>query len=196
MNLVTVFAKVILANELGGDRALAYKFSDPDGVRSGKSGWSFGLCQFDTQNNPQSILCLRECGFTTDEIAAIKAQTCYDMPSMDKKLALRGTIVDRYDDNQLGECLQWPAHLAKESGIKLSDGALIACADYHNQYYMSRGGKLHKWLVETYCNASLREVKAHDILDFKLEHTLYGQKRPNDCLRRYNNIIEIMREER
>lgn len=190
MNLVTVFAKVILANELGGDRALAYKFSDPDGIRTGKSGWSFGLCQFDTRNNPQSIICLRGCGFTTDEIAAIKAQTCYDMPSMDRKLAACGTIVDRYDDAQLGECLQWPAHLARESGIKLSDGGLIACADYHNQYYMSRGGKLHTWL-----KGLGREVKTHDILDFKLEHTVYGKKRPNDCIRRYNNITEIMREE-
>lgn len=188
MNLVTVFAKVILANELGGDARLAYKFSDPDGVRSGKSGWSFGLCQFDTQNNPQSIICLRECGFTTDEITAIKAQTCYDMPSMDRKLAQHGTTVDRYDEGQLGECLQWPAQLAKESGIKLSDGALIGCADYHNQYYMSRGGKLHTWL-----KGLNREVKPHDILDFKLEHTLYGQKRPNDCIRRYNNIAEILR---
>lgn len=188
MNLVETFAKVILANELGGDPRLAYRFSDPDGVRSGKSGWSFGLCQFDIQNNPNAMHCLIDCGFTTDERLALKNQTCYDMPSMDKKLALNGTIIDRYDDGQLGECLQWPAQLAKESGIKLSDGGLIACADYHNQYYMSRGGKLHTWL-----KTLGREVKAHDILDFKLDHTLYGQKRPSDCLRRYNNIEEILR---
>lgn len=188
MNLYEIFRSVILANELDNNRSLAYKFSDPDGVLSGKSGWSFGICQFDTQNNPQSIICLRECGFTTDEISAIKRQTCYDMPSMDKKLAAHGTIVDRFDDQQLSECLQWPAQLAKEGNIRLSDGALIACADYHNQYYMSRNGKLHTWLKKLG-----REVKAHDILDFKLDHTLYGQKRPKDCQRRYDNIVNIMR---
>ena len=68
---VELFGQIILANELDGNERAAYRFSDPDGVKTGKSGWSFGRCQFDTKNNPISRQCLAACGFTPAEIDGI-----------------------------------------------------------------------------------------------------------------------------
>jgi len=39
--------QALLLNECDGDQELAYKFSDADGVRTGRSGYSFGVSQFD-----------------------------------------------------------------------------------------------------------------------------------------------------
>lgn len=183
-----IFHRVILANELDNSTAHAYKFSDPDGIRAGKSGWSFGVCQFDILNNPRAIDCLRECGFTTDELAGLKAQTIDDMRPMHNKLLANCTVIDRYDDHQLAECLQWPAQLCKQSGIGLDLSGLIALADYHNQFYMSRGGKMHKHL-----QGIGRPVTADDIYRFKLILP-WGQKRPDDVKRRHNNIIAILKQ--
>lgn len=183
-----IFHRVILANELEGSTAHCYKFSDPDGIRTGKSGWSFGLCQFDINNNPRAIDCLRECGFTTDEIAGLKAQTITDMRPMHNKLLANCTIIDRYDDRQLDECLQWPAQLCKQAGIVLELSGLIALADYHNQFYMSRGGKMHNHL-----KTIGRPVTAVDIYKFKLSLP-WGQKRKDDVDRRSDNIVRILKE--
>lgn len=188
MNPQEIFHRVILANELDGSTAHAYKFSDPDGVRTGKSGWSFGICQFDINNNPRAIDCLRECSFTTDEIAGLKSQTIADMRPMHNKLLANCTVIDRYDDHQLGECLQWPAQLCKQSGIILELSGLIALADYHNQFYMSRGGKMHTWL-----KTLRRPVTAQEIHTFKLDLP-WGKKRADDVDRRHNNIMRILKE--
>ena len=56
--------EIIVLNELDGNLNASLRFSDPDGALSGKSGWSFGPCQFDTQNNAAALACLRDCGFT------------------------------------------------------------------------------------------------------------------------------------
>lgn len=188
MNIIEVFTKVILANELDGSTAHIYKFSDPDGIQTGKSGWSFGLCQFDINNNPTAILCLRDCGFTVDEIDRLRHQTLQDMKPMNIKLLANCTTVDRYDDQQLGECLQVPVNLCKNSAIKLDPSGVIALADYHNQFYMSRGGKMHNYL-----KTLQRPVTADDIYQFIL--TLpWGLKRRDDVVRRHENIIRILKE--
>lgn len=188
MNIVEIFHRIILANELEGSTSHAYKFSDPDGVRTGKSGWSFGLSQFDINNNPSAILCLRECGFTTDEIAGLKAQTIADMRPMNNKLLANCAVIDRYDDQQMSDCLQWPSLLCKQSGIALETSGHIALADYHNQFYMSKGGKMHKHL-----QTIGRPVTADDIYRFK-RSLPWGQKRPDDVKRRHDNIVRILKE--
>lgn len=186
MILADLFEKIIFRNELGGDSSLLYKFSDPDGIRTGKSGWSFGLSQFDINNNPRAIDCLRECGFTTDEISGLKVQTVSDMRPMHNKLLANCTVIDRYDDHQLSECLQWPAKLCKGAAIALEESGLLSLGDYHNQFYMSRGGKMH-----THLKGLKRPVTAEDIYRFKL--TLpWGKKRPDDVDRRYDNIMRII----
>lgn len=187
MNFAETFRRVILANELDNSLDHVYRFSDPDGVRTGKSGWSFGMVQYDINNNPSAILALRECGFTTDEIAALKAQTIADMAPMHAKLQAAAAVVDVWDGKQLQECLTHVSNLCSGSNIILADDGLIALADYHNQFYMSRGGKMHCHLKGLH-----RQVVAEDIRDFKM--TLpWGQKRPDDVQRRHRNIIKILR---
>ncbi len=191
------FAKALIANELGNQMALAYRFSDPDGVRTGKSGWSFGIVQFDISNNPNAVLCLRECGFTTDEIAGLRAQTRDDMDAMNLKLLAARDIVDKWDRKQLSECLSWPLTLCSEIGVDFNnEEAFVHIADYHNQFGMSRGGKMYMWL-----RGLTGPLTSEMVRDFK--YTLpWGQKQiakhdpdKDDVLRRYNNIVHIMREE-
>ncbi|MDA8428171.1 MAG: hypothetical protein M0T70_02845 [Geobacteraceae bacterium] len=186
-SLIDSFRLVILANELENNPNAAYRFSDPDGVLTGKSGWSYGISQLDINNNPSAILGLRDCAFTTDQIAALKAQTVRDMAPMNAKLKAAAEIIDAWDKKQLQECLTQPSAICSDSGIRFSDAGLISMADYHNQMYMSRGGKLHKHL------AALKQVVTAEIIrDFKLSLP-WGQKRPDDVKRRYNNIVKVMR---
>jgi hypothetical protein len=167
---------------------VVYRFSDCDGVRSGKSGWSFGVSQFDINNNPAATLCLRECGFTTDEIQALKLQVCLIGPA-NAKLHRHSTIVDEWDQRQINECLDYPARLCKESGIRLAcNETIFHIADYHNQFYMSKGGKLHRYL-----SALPYPVAQEDIKGFKLT-TAWGKKRPDDVERRYRNIARLAKD--
>ncbi len=187
--LRSLFRMVILKNEIGGDLSLVYKFSDPDGVRTGKSGWSFGVCQYDINNNPNAVLALREMGFTTDEISGLKAQTVPIEP-MNRKLYFHADVVDRYDDMQLNECLEWPLRLCNELGTDFSRlETFLHIADYHNQFYCSRGGKLYTWLKAQAGTPVTPEM----VRDFKLSLP-WGQKRPDDVNRRYSAISKIVRE--
>jgi hypothetical protein len=182
---VTLFRKIILANELGGDRRFIYRFSDPDGP-AGRSGYSFGLCQFDIAHNPAAILCLRECGFTTDEIAGLKSQSI-NPAGLESKLIDNDMIIDKWDNRQLAECLNHPLAVCRQSsGLMVTSKAMYHLADYHNQFYMSRGGKMHKFLLDLH-----RPVLSQDILDFKLTLS-WGLKRPDDVCRRYKNIVDII----
>jgi hypothetical protein len=188
-NPYAVFRRIIIANELGGNLKLVYKFSDPDGVRSGKSGWSFGACQFDIANNPNALIALRECGFTTDQVRGLREQSLKDMNPMNGRLRANSTVVDRWDERQLQECLFHVSALLASCRIIFDDSGLFACADYHNQINMSRGGKLHSHLLR-----HRGTVTAATVRDFKL--TLpWGKKRPDDVERRHNNIVRIVGEE-
>lgn len=178
-----LFRRIILANELANNPALAYRFSDPDGVRTGKSGWSFGVCQFDINNNPSAILCLREAGYTTDEIAGLKTQSVRDMAPLNAKLRSAAAVVDRWDARQLAECVETVISLAP----KITDLVTLHLADYHNQFYMSRGGKMHRFIQ------GLRTVQPDDILRFKLSLP-WGEKRPDDVERRYNTINRLWKD--
>lgn len=187
MDSVATFRKIILLNELDGNTSAAYRFSDPDGVRTGKSGWSFGVCQYDINNNPSAILCLREAGFTTDEIATLKAQSAPIAP-FNAKLATCTKVIDKWDEKQLFECLTHPLQLCRESKVDFScNETLFHLADYHNQFYMSRGGKMHRRIANLH-----RPVTPEDVLEFKLQ-LAWGIKRPDDVRRRYNNIVKVCR---
>lgn len=188
MELLKIFTQAILKNELDGNELAAYRFSDPDGIQTGKSGWSFGICQFDINNNPSAILALREIGFTTDQIIALKAQTIKNMTLMNATLKQNSTVVDRWDAKQLDECLNVPMQICVSSGITFAnDEARIHVADYHNQFYMSRGGKLHNFLM-----SMKAPIVPEMILAFKLKLP-WGLKRPDDVHRRYNNIAGLFK---
>lgn len=184
-----LFRKVIFANELDNNLKFVVRFSDPDGVRTGKSGWSFGICQFDTRNNDQALACLRECGFTIDEIDGIVDQTI-DVKPLATKLAAHSDIIARYDEAQLSRCINQALNWDAANRIPMTDtGAILACADYVNQYG-SQGESF-----AAFFKALNRPIIASDILDFKLAHTKYGREHPQDCGRRYKNLMKVLEQE-
>ena len=194
-----LFARCLFTNEMGGMPAsIVYRFSDPDGERSGKSGWSFGIVQYDINNNPNAILALREMGFTTDEISGLKAQTIADMSAMNDKLAAHKEIIDGWDRKQISECLTWPLYLCNEAGADFSsEETYLHIADYHNQFGMSRGGKMHLWIRGLHGKLLYPEM----VRTFKYA-TDYGKKQlakkdpsKDDVRRRYDNIVRIARSE-
>jgi hypothetical protein len=183
-SLNELFYQIILQNELSGNVKAALRFSDPDGVRSGKSGWSFGVCQFDTQNNSQALACLRECGFTTEEIRGIVDQTL-DPRTLSGKLD--PAIVEKYSTAQLSFCLNKALNFDTQFGIPVqSPDGILAGADYINQYGSEGNGAV------IYYKALGRPITAKDVLDFKLTNTKYGREHPGDCNRRYNNLMKVV----
>jgi hypothetical protein len=183
-----MFYDVIVRNELGGDANVALRFSDPDGVRSGKSGWSFGVCQFDTQNNTTALICLRECGFTPAEIKGIVDQTI-DVKPLAAKLKTHANIIERYSTEQLAYCLNKALNFDTDFGIPVeSPGGILAGADYVNQYGSQGNG------AKVYYRSLGRPVTTKDVLNFKLGNTKYGREHPEDCRRRYNNILKVIEE--
>ena len=182
--MVELFREILIRNELGGNAGLIYKFSDADGVRTGRSGWSFGVSQFDVNHNPHAVLCLRDCDFTTDEINGLINQSI-DTYSLNDKLFFYHEVVDQYDEENFDQSLKHVSNLCNRHRIFLTNETIYHLADYHNQFYMSKNGKMH-----TYLKGFTRRVKPVDILNFKL--TLkWGVKRPDDVYRRYNNIVDL-----
>lgn len=185
-DLTHIFREIILLNELGGDEALAYRFSDPDGARTGKSGWSFGVCQFDLSNNGLAAVCLQECGFSAAEIAALKAQTVRDMGAMNAWLSKHHEIVAHWDEAQLATCLTRAREMATVGGwTYVDDRALLCAADYHNQLFISKGGDFFTW-----AKSLKHPLTDHDVHKFRRGQP-WGQKRPDDVDRRYRNIISV-----
>lgn len=183
-----LFRKLILANELDNNLRAALRFSDPDGALSGKSGWSFGVCQYDTQNNDAALQCLKECGFSSAEIAGICAQTV-DVKPFVVRLQANADIIAKWDSLQLSHCLNKALNFQVEHGLVMADSAaILACADYVNQYG-SQGDGMLAWLKDLG-----RPVKAEDVLTFKLTRTKYGKDRPADCRRRYANLVKLINE--
>lgn len=187
------FARTLVANELGGRLSLVYVFSDA----GGQSGLSFGIAQIDVTHSPYALLALRDIGFTTDEITALRnyRQQPFALAVMNDKLAVGRDAVDRWDRKQINDCLTWPLALCTEIGVDFSgEEAFVHVADYHNQFGMSRGGKLYKYLQ----TAAGLTVTPEMILAFKYT-TVYGQKQlaktppaVDDVKRRYDNIVRIM----
>jgi len=183
-----LFRKIIILNELGADLDEALRFSDPDGIRSGKSGWSFGAVQFDTKNNDQAIACLREIGFTEAEIKGVVNQTI-DVTPLNKRLAENAGTIIEYDNRQLVHCLRSAERFSDQYRVPLADSAaLLALADTVNQYGSLGAGSAAKLL------APARPVTAADILAMKLtwKYAQEGKRQHDDTVRRHNNIMQIM----
>ncbi|MCM0081798.1 hypothetical protein L4X63_09370 [Geomonas sp. Red32] len=178
--------KALLANELSNNLRAAYRFSDAKG---GNSGLSFGITQLDVSNNSAAVKCLVECGFTPSEIAQLKSKSG-DLTALSAKLAAHATVVDKYDQAQIKECVDHVMTVAKSRGFTFAnDEAIVHAADYHNQFFMSNGGKMANALVNLG-----RPVVSTDILNEALA-TLWGKKEPGDVKRRYSNIAMIFAEQ-
>jgi hypothetical protein len=184
--LNALFRKVILANELENNLAAALRFSDPDGVFSGKSGWSFGISQFDTQNNDQALKCLAECGFSSAEIQSIVKQTV-DVKPFNARLAAHADVIAKYDEAQLSGCLTAALNFATSRGIPVvNPGGILAIADQTNQYGPPGDGTAAFYLVLHH------PVDVQDVLAWRLQ-TKYGEEHPADCRRRIQNILAILK---
>jgi len=183
-----LFREVILLNELGGDLNEALRFSDPDGVRSGKSGWSFGVCQFDTRNNEQALACLRDCGFRDGEIKDIVNQSV-DVSVFNKRLQDHAGVVIEYDLRQLQHCINQALAFASKYEIPIAEtAALLALADTVNQYG-SLGAATAKRLTDLE-----RPITAADILAVKLtwKYARLGDRQRRDTIRRHENILAVV----
>lgn len=185
MQLNDLLRQALIKNELGGNMALVYRFSDADGVRTGKSGYSFGVVQFDIANNHRAIECLKECGFTDTEIVRLQRQLG-PIGDLNDKLAAAKNVVDVFDTAQIDGTINWVRGISKAAGITyVDDEAFIHACDYHNQYDMKAHGKAIDYLVNLG-----RPVTGQDIHKYKLG-TIWGKKRPDDVKRRYNNIRKL-----
>lgn len=182
-----IFREIILANELENNLDFALRFSDPDGVWSGKSGWSFGVCQFDTKNNDQALACLRECGFTPEEIEGIVKQTI-DVKPLASKLRDHADIVARYDAEQLSYCIVKAQRFADHYCIPVQDTTtLLALADTINQYGSLGDGSA------AFLRKLQRPVTARDVLNMKLTWKYSRTERGRaDTKRRYDNILKVI----
>lgn len=178
--------KALFLNELSGNSRYLYEFSDADGVRTGKSGYSFGLCQFDIMNNARAIRCLQECGFTHIDIARLQSQLG-SISDLNAKLITRKAVIDKWDEVEISRTVRHVDEISAKAGIVYAnDEAFIHACDYHNQYDMKPRGK-----AVTYLAALRRPVTAADILAYKYT-TIWGKKRKDDVDRRFNNIAKIM----
>lgn len=185
-SLNELFYEVILLNELGGNKPAASRFSDPDGA-SGRSGWSFGLCQFDTKHNDAAIDCLVDCGFSDEEIRGIVNQTV-DVKPFAARLIAHASIIEKYDTEQLSRCLNNALNAVTSHGVLVYEtGAILCLADYVNQYG-SIGEGFTAWMNQRDADG----ITAAEIQDWKLNHTKYGKEHPADCKRRYDNIMRVM----
>jgi hypothetical protein len=173
--------QAIIQNEVGGDLSLAYKFSDPDGVRSGKSGYSFGVSQFDIENNWDGILCLKDCGFRPKDMDRLFEQRG-DISDLDKKLKKNALVVDLYDKDHLYRSIQ---HVSIYCGTEMSDETFVHLVDYHNQFYITPNGKMHRFLK----SLDHRPTPV-DIFEFKKTLRWY-EVNPADVVRRFETIRDL-----
>ena len=182
-----LFYDVIILNELGGNKSAALRFSDPDG-KPGRSGWSFGLCQFDTRHNGDAISCLVDCGFTQDEIHGVVDQTI-DVKPLAARLIAHKDIIEQYDTKQLSSCLDSAMNAVTSHGVMVFESAAILClADYVNQYG-SIGEGFSEWMNQRDSDG----ITAAEVQEFKLTKTKYGREHKADCERRYNNIMAVVK---
>lgn len=195
--LANKFRECLFRNECNGQKRYVYMFSDPDGVRTGKSGYSFGVCQFDVKVNPNALNALMQMDFTVSEIRALQDQDIDDMRPYNNKLKQNTAIVDIWDEQQIYQCLSITRdHLYKLSIDVQDEETFLHIADYHNQFYFSIGGKLWGFLKEnrekTVTPEMIREYKYTTTWGIKQK-----KRKPiikDDVYRRYINIVNIMRK--
>ena len=129
---------------------------------------------------------MRECGFTEEEISDVTSQ---GSESKELESKLQSDIVDRYDTAQLSQCLNAALNVTTSNGIMALDtAAILALADYINQY-----GSIGLGFIAYLNELDLtRNITIDDVQDWKLNHTTYGKEHPNDCKRRYYNILRVL----
>lgn len=180
--ICTAVGDALLANELSGKLGAAYRFS----YAKGKSGLSFGRCQWDLSNNLAAANILRECGFTQTELSALEHRTIKDFTALNIKLLAAKEIIDKHDQREIAQIVHWVRDCCVDAGIEFADEeAFVHVCDYHNQYNLEAHGKCIRALA-----ALDRPVTAQDVLTYK-KSTQWGRERPGDVERRWDNIHHL-----
>lgn len=175
---------IIALNEISGNTAVAYRFSRATG---GNSGYSFGRSQFDVSNNKAVSQFLRnKCNFTDEDINTL-LRLEKDVSGLNGKLREHKKEIDEYDLQHTKEMIKYVCSLLSDLEVE-NEKTLIHIIDYHNQFNLSKMGKMHKYLK------SLKFATCENILKFKLEQTKWGRDQPQDVKRRYNNIQKFYKE--
>lgn len=191
--LTKLLRDVLFLNEVGGDEKYVYRFSDADGFRTGRSGWSFGVSQFDIAHNADlAPKCLKAVGFTDQEIDFIKKQiySTQEMARISVRLKEKSAVVDKYDLLHMGETVSLVANLLKKYNcVEVDADAFLALCDYHNQFYISPNGKMEQY-VKTII-ASEGKI-TFDHVSKRKSSTKWGKDRPDDVQRRDKNIKTVV----
>ena len=183
---------VLFLNEVGGNTGLVYKFSDADGFRTGRSGWSYGVSQFDVANNSGlAVKCLKEIGFSDQQVDFIIKQiySVQEMTRFSAMLKEKASVVDKYDLIHMGETVKLVSRILTKYGCtNIEIDAFLAICDYHNQFCISPNGKMEAFIKTTV--ASKGTVTFEDISKRKMA-TKWGADRPDDVRRRDRNIKAV-----
>ena len=172
--------KILAKNEISGNENVICKFS----YAGGKSGYSFGRNQFDVTHNLAARKFLKEkCNFATDEIARL-LNLDKNITDLNNKLSKFRKEIDELDLSHVKEMIKYIGSL-EQMPLVDTEKTFIQLVDYHNQFNLSRNGKLHNWLKER------KIITSKSILDFKLKETKWGRENKTDVMRRYNNIVNF-----
>lgn len=175
----------IAMNEISGNLSVAYRFSRASG---GNSGYSFGRSQFDVSNNPFVSQFLRnKCGFTAEDINTL-LRLEKDVTGLNNKLREHTKEIDDYDLQHTKEMITYVGTLLSDLDVE-NEETFVHLVDYHNQFNLSKNGKMHKYLK------TLKFATSENILNFKLYQTKWGKEHPHDVKRRYNNIKSCYQKE-
>lgn len=166
---------VLALNEISGNDSVICKFSYAGGI----SGYSFGRSQFDVKHNPEASKFLREkCNFTSEEIDRLLSLD-KNIKDLELKLKNHKKEIDEFDQKHVDEMIDYVASL---DGLPdMTPKIFVHLVDYHNQFSLSKNGKMHQWLQ------TLQSLNSDDILNFKLG-LKWGKENPLDVKRRWKNI--------
>ena len=176
INIIEVM-NLLALNEISGNTRVAYRFSN---AGTGNSGYSFGRSQFDVTNNKYARQFLKlECDFTDRDIKRLLAMDP-QIDDLNAKLYKHRHQIDNYDKFHVSQMID---HVLKLQRLpQMDEEAFTHLVDYHNQFNLSIGGKMHRFLQ------SKKQIDSYDILNFKLNELKWGREQPGDVRRRWNNI--------
>lgn len=169
--------EILALNEISGNYSIAYKFSY---AGSGNSGYSFGISQFDVSNNLAARNFLLSNGFTKAEIQRL-LNLDKNISDLNKKLESISSKIDEFDKLHIIDMCK---HVASLKDIPpMSIKTFTHLVDYHNQFNLSKDGKMHNFL-----KTNKNYLLSIEYYDWKIKNTKWGRENPSDVLRRYKNI--------
>lgn len=191
--IIDKYMKLLSENEVSGREEYIYRFTNKSVL--GKRNVTIGLSQHDFHARGSSDVGLNKLlesfGCTENEIKSIFDNTYSDklLKKLNDKMETGdfNKIIDNLDKKYAHKTyLHCKKVLSKCFKYSVEDRVFIMIMDYHNQYYFSDGGKLFRHIRDSINNVLTEKF----IVDYKL-NTLFGKKRPDDVMRRYENMYRV-----